>query len=140
MWYNISMNKIAWILVVIIVAVAALYVFGPRVNSPEPTVVYTPGGQFSESERSQLTERLVNPFFDFQSDQGQRFLTMSIARSIEGAYTFTAISDEGVTHQAAINRRSGAFDWWVPDCLDGCTFSKSFAEKYPEIVGLESGR
>ena len=134
------MKKLLWAVIGAAVVSVVLFFTRSDITPSEPTVVFTPGGQFSESDRAQLTERLANPFFDFQDEQGQTFLTMNIERSIEGAYTFTAIAASGVTYQAVINRQGGDFAWWVPDCLDGCQFSDSFAEKYPEIVSQSRGR
>lgn len=109
-----------------------------------PVVRFIPG-TFSDNEKQELMEMVVNPFIDFENDSYAQNRIISIAVEKYGdselaemqnpkyMYNINAIYEEG--YGGWLERKVGEpIDWWVPDCLDECQFSEEFSAKYPEII------
>ncbi|HLB51551.1 hypothetical protein A3F07_01455 [candidate division WWE3 bacterium RIFCSPHIGHO2_12_FULL_38_15] len=103
----------------------------------ETEVVFVPSGLFTEEEKSDLNNKLIEPFLDFQKDSNILTLTLEIEKSsLEDAGYKYKISyiNKGGSNGGMLFGLNSPLEWWLPDCLNGCIFSDSFKEKYPEIV------
>ena len=105
-----------------------------------PVVVFTPAGIFTEEEKEALNMKLVMPFSDFNNEQGTTFLTMNITKyapTPDHGYKYEVdnIGAAGI-HNAFLFGMSDPLEWWIPECLDGCEFSETFSNNYPEIIEL----
>lgn len=109
-------------------------------ESDRTVVVYTPSGLFSEAEKTELGQKLIAPFLEFNLENDTRYLTVDITKHDPlpdhgYRYEVDAIGEGGL-YTAFLFGSSDPLEWWIPDCLDGCTFSESFSEAYPEIVEI----
>lgn len=102
-----------------------------------PFIKYVPGGLFDDDEKRQLQEKLLDPFFDFN---GKDNYVAVIIEKIEGAdnegdFKFDVqILNKNGSYGGFLYGEGDRLEWWLPDCLDGCTFTDEFQEKYPELV------
>jgi len=119
----------------------------PSTSTPSPTatpsnetkaeVVFTPSGIFTEAERSQLYKKLIDPFLDFQKDTTIQTLTFQIEKKdppVAGYKYSVNYINKGGSNGGLLYGQSTPLEWWLPECLNGCNFSDSFKENYPEIV------
>ena len=114
-------------------------------DTPNPTpseenkteVIFVSNGLFTEEEKVELYEKLIEPFLDFQKDSNIQTLTLEIEKS--------SLQNAGYKYKVSYINKGGSkggllfglntpLEWWLPECLNGCSFSDSFKEKYPEIV------
>lgn len=103
-----------------------------------PVVIYSPGGLFSDEEKLELQNKLINPFFDYQNSEEIDFITMIINKEQNPAdaghtYTVSAISKNGI-YNGFIFGENDEINWWTPTCMGGCIFPEGYEEKYPEVV------
>ncbi|MDD3498288.1 MAG: hypothetical protein PHH24_02130 [Candidatus Moranbacteria bacterium] len=100
---------------------------------------------FSDEEREELTEKVINPFIEFEKESYVENGIISIAVNKYSDSELAEMKDpkyiykiDVVYHEGWggwLEREAGEkIDWWVPDCLDGCEFSDEFKERYPEVV------
>lgn len=100
-------------------------------------VVYTPGGLFSEAEKSEIDAKFVNPFIDWSNDIEQYPVSVEIekpAAPVAGyRYEFTYINQGGGNGGFLFGTQT-PLEWWIPTCMGGCNLSAEFIAKYPEIA------
>ena len=99
-------------------------------------VEYTGQNALTQTDRDQITNRIVSPARDFYSDLGGDYLIskISIEATEENSYFATFIHVNKSQEGFLLPRTDDGFDWWMPPCITSCVFSKEFAEKYPLIV------
>lgn len=107
----------------------------------QPVVVFQAEGAISETDKSQLQQRVVDPIIDYYADlpEGGNILTITVAPNTQESkatypYTVDAIFDNGVSLGVAIERTADGLAWWYPECMGECPLSGDFRNKYPEIV------
>lgn len=109
-------------------------------DDTKPVVVFTPGGVFKEQEKTDLTNKLVNPMADYNEG---KILTVHIEVNSKDKYVIgdqdykyfvTAIFEGGESSEFLFGSKKTGIDWWTPECLDKCTFTADFKKKYPEVV------
>lgn len=87
---------------------------------------------------SELKTRNINPFVDWQKDQGNDQAVASIKitsnNSASYPYKFEYTLAGGGYGGYLVLRKDGHLGWFLPECLNGCQFSDSFKAKYTEII------
>jgi len=113
----------------------------PNLNSNNkfPFINYVPEGLFTDDEKEQLQEKLLDPFFDFYHEDEELYTALIIVKlssaDDEGDFRFDIQTlDKNGNYGGFLYGEGKKLEWWLPDCLDGCEFSKEFEEKYPEII------
>ncbi|MBI5357914.1 FlxA-like family protein [Candidatus Saccharibacteria bacterium] len=107
-----------------------------------PVVVFTPDGVFSNEEKKEITDKVINPLVDYTPD-----VYVSIDVEIysqdkfvngnsDNKYIITTIGKpgKGGTGGFIYGSKTKPLDYWVPDCLDTCQFTDEYKAKYPEVV------
>lgn len=116
----------------------------PSASLDGPTII------LPSQDASQLKKRIVDPYIDYFKDTHKNDVLVSFNISVNtGAgqdqypYKAQAITANGINEGFLISQTGGPaspgslgghIDWWYPDCLVKCKFTKSFSSKYPEIV------
>lgn len=122
--------------------------FPVTANTPNPTqaptvasVVFFDGTTFTDAEKVILNSKISEPFLDYYRDQYNAgyvnkltFKKNTQANKVDFPYLADYEMDGGVTGGFVVSKKGNSVDWWYPECLNGCNFSQSFAQKYPEIV------
>ena len=105
-------------------------------NVQLPVIVYEPSGLFSVDDKQDLTNKIVNPFFDYNNETEINFIAMIIDKNQSGEYGFLAIHKNGGYNSQVVTKQGSKFDYWYPECMEVCQFSESYKQKYPEVVTL----
>lgn len=102
-----------------------------------PVVIYTPDGLFTEDEIVEINKKFIKPFLDWNSGNSQNTLSISVEKPYPAIadyqYRVTYIN-EGGGNGGFLYGTTTPLEWWLPECLDSCSFSAEFEAKYPEIV------
>lgn len=113
----------------------------PTATSSGVTVVYEAQGSFSESEKTEIQKKVINPFIDYYQTEntGQKLLTLTISKNTQSSkeiYPYQALGVfQGGGNQGFLIMKEGTgISWWTPECLNGCNLSVSYAAKYPEVA------
>lgn len=109
-------------------------------KSSGPVVIYDPAGLFDEKETKDLKAKLVNPLTDYTPDKvasihievytPDKFVT----GNGDSKYLVTVINKDGTYNGFAYGSKKSGNTWWIPDCLNKCTFTTEFTKKYPELI------
>lgn len=106
-----------------------------------PEVKYDPQDAFSQTDIQQLNGKYVFPINEYYSDKPTEKIKSITFKQNENAsssteYPFIVIISfaSGARSETLISKTFETIDWWYPECLNGCSYSESFKEKYPEIV------
>lgn len=111
-------------------------------TQPAPTsvVVFEASGSIPTMDKTQLMQRIVEPFVDYykEQDKDRHIVSLSIGKNTGtngDAYPYQgkAIFSDGVNSGFLIAKKEENIDWWLPECMQ-CLFSPQFSTKYPEIV------
>lgn len=98
-------------------------------------------GSLPVQDVSELKLRNINPFVDWQKEQGAsqavKSITISANNNVLYPYKFDYKLVGGGNGGYLVSRKDGNLSWFFPECLNGCQFSNSFKAKYPEIVAQE---
>ncbi|MDO8591432.1 MAG: hypothetical protein Q7R60_00705 [bacterium] len=103
-----------------------------------PVIVFSPGGLFTTGEKTEITNKMINPYKAWHLDQGHSVVSIHVQQNTSisaSQYDVNVINRDGVYEgflYGSIDRASQ--DWWTPTCMDACTFSTSFRATYPEVV------
>lgn len=103
----------------------------------DPIVVFEPGGLFSGGTKKELQKKLVDPFFDFYEDEGNKVVTMHVESPDQqpGPWgVFAIYEDESYLSFFFGNDEFETQDWWKPSCFESCAYSNDFKAKYPDIA------
>lgn len=107
-----------------------------------PVIVFSPGGLFTTGEKTEITNKMINPYKAWHSDQGDSVVSIHVQQNTSisaSQYDVNVINRDGVYEgflYGSIDRASQ--DWWTPTCMDACTFSTSFRATYPEVVAASA--
>jgi hypothetical protein len=116
-------------------------VTAPATQEKTPVVVYSPNGLFNQAETAEIKKKLIDPFTDWNIDNKITVVSIMIEKptpAIAGyKYKVTYIAEGGVSGGFLFGT-STPLEWWLPECLGGCSFSADFKAKYPEIVAKMS--
>lgn len=103
-------------------------------------VVFDPAGLFDEKETNDLKAKLTNPLSDYTPDKvasihievytPDKFVT----GNGDSKYLVTVINKDGSYSGFAYGSKKSGNTWWIPDCLNKCTFTTEFTKKYPELI------
>lgn len=108
-----------------------------------PVIQFTPD-TFSQDEKNELTEKVINPYVDYEKElQKMNLISIQIEKYTEEEiskqtyarymYKIDVIMETG--HSGWLEREKGKnIDYWIPECMDECSFSESFKAKYPEVI------
>ena len=102
-----------------------------------PVVVYIPNGLFTEDEIVEINKKFVKPFIDWNSDNNQNSVSISVEKpytAITGYQYKVTYINEGGGNGGFLYGTTTPLEWWLPECLDSCSFSAEFEAKYPDIV------
>ena len=101
-----------------------------------PIVIYTPGGLFTDEEKTNLKAKLVDPLIDFESSTDYPVVTMNIQKydGEDYQYQVDAIQKGGVNAGFLYGEKGKDLNYYQPTCMGPCPFTDEFKEKYPEIV------
>jgi hypothetical protein len=96
---------------------------------------------FSTAVKADITSKVINPFLDYYTEQNNAGYVkeLSITKntqksSTEFPYMASYVFENNVKGGFLITSSAKGVGWWSPECLNSCSFSPSFASKYPEIV------
>lgn len=107
-----------------------------------PVIVFSPGGLFTDNEKTEITSKMLNPYKAWHRDQGDSVVSIHVQQNTSISarqYSVDAIYRNGVYEGFLYGAIDGASqDWWTPTCLDACTFSASFRATYPEVVAAST--
>lgn len=111
----------------------------PSYSEPvdEPVIVYTPGGLFTDSEKDELSKKLIRPFIDWNDENEMYAVSITVEKptpAIEGYKYSVSYVNEGGGNGGFLFGTKEPLEWWMPECMGGCKFSPYFTETYPEIV------
>lgn len=105
-----------------------------------PVVAYDRAGLLTDAEKTQLEEKLINPYIDYHANpahnanQGLVSMYIEVPAEVGDDYLVTAIFKGGVINGFLFGAREQNYNYWTPDCMGGCTFSDDFKAKYPDVV------
>lgn len=109
-------------------------------------VVFTPGGKFTEDEKSTLMEKIVEPYFDYQEDVGHPVQAMIIEypspQDDFSEYIVNAIlkikEEEGggyAYNGELFGSTEEEYDYWYPfSPLTAPDLTEDFINDYPEVI------
>lgn len=105
-----------------------------------PVVIFTPGGLFEEALKQEITTKLIEPYVDYQKDQGSNapvsiHVQHSVTNSSDPEFAVDVIYGNEV-YEGFLYGDNTKTDqpWYQPQCLDACEFSDDYKTKYPEVV------
>jgi hypothetical protein len=100
-------------------------------------VVFVPSGLFEEDEKENILQYLIEPYYAFNKDRGKIYVSIMVTKNEEEIpdyrYDIQAISEEE-TYAGFLYGEETIEEWWIPECMGSCDFSKDFEEEFPEIV------
>lgn len=108
-----------------------------------PIVQFVPA-TFTEEEKKELMEKVINPYVDYQKEmwkvnpisiQVKKHTKTEIDNQIYARYMYgiDVITETG--YHGWLEREEGkAIDYWIPDCMGECPFSESYKAKYQEVL------
>lgn len=104
-----------------------------------PALSFGRAGLLTETEKTILEEKLINPFIDYYKDMPEELISMDIMVPANPGekYKITAIFQyENFTprQEFIFGAREADYDYWAPECMNECEFSEAFRAKYPQIV------
>lgn len=101
-----------------------------------PVVTYERAGLGNDALFAEFDQKLVGPLRDWALDNGHTLLTLNIEipENDGEEFIYTAIYDDGGSEGSIFGSKGEPLDWWVPSCLDQCTFSAEFKTKYPQVI------
>lgn len=104
----------------------------------KPLIIFKPINGYSSTEKESITERLLNPYFDFYNDRELDTVVIVVTKNtppVSGYYyTITAQTKGGGTTEFLYSVSNTNLDWWLPECSTKCEFSEEYKAKYPNIV------
>jgi hypothetical protein len=108
-------------------------------TSSAPVVVIKGKATLPAKDLSELQQKVIDPYIMYYSTNSDKIVSITVepntqASSKEYPYKFEAILKSGANNGFLVLKTAEGLDWWVPECLNKCEFTKEFAEKYPEIV------
>lgn len=107
-----------------------------------PVIVFSPGGLFTDSEKTEITSKMLNPYKAWHHDQSDSVVSLHVQQNTSISarqYSVDAIYRNGVYEGFLYGTIDAASqDWWTPTCLDACSFSASFRATYPEVVAAST--
>src|SRR3989344_3204325 len=103
-----------------------------------PIIIFSPGGAFTNSEKTELANKMLNPYKAWHTDEGDSVVSIHVQQNTSissSQYTVDAIYRNGVYEGFMFGTIDAASqDWWTPTCLDACPFSAAFRATYPAVV------
>lgn len=90
--------------------------------------------------RSELQKKIIDPLLDYYEEASENKLVSLTIRINQQAnknfypYLAEAVFKNESKLSFVIEKNNNSFNWWRPECLDKCAFTKEFSQKYPEIV------
>lgn len=107
-----------------------------------PVVVFTPNGVFSDEDKKELTDKVIDPMVDYTPDV---YVSIDVeiysqdkfvGGSTDDKYIISTVGKpgKGGTGGFIYGSKTKGIDYWVPDCLNKCEFSDEYKAKYPEVV------
>ena len=107
--------------------------------SNEPIVIFTPSGLFTDEEKTELYDKVINPYIDYQANTDYPVLTMDIQKSdlVDYSYEIDVIMATGVNSGFLYGTPGQKLEYYLPTCMGPCPFTDEFKEKYPEIVAKD---
>lgn len=103
-------------------------------------VVFTPEGLFDEGEKTEITNKLINPYVDFMKDLGSEppasiHVQHNVVNSDDPEYSVDIIYVSGGYEGFLYgNNTKTTQPWYQPVCYEGCEFSDEYKAKYPDVV------
>ncbi len=110
-----------------------------------PVVTFIPSGLFTDGEKEELENKIINPYADYMKENENReSITITVHKYSEEeiskmvnyaryTYNIEVITADGYAGWLA--REAGKpIEYWIPDCMGECVFSQSYEKKYPEVI------
>lgn len=118
-----------------------------QVSDAEIRITFSPELQENAQDMAAIRQRIIEPYIMYQRDLAgtQALQTLEIATNPNASakeypFIFTSLFEGGVEESFLISRQGDSVNWFVPECLNGCSFSESFRQKYPEIIARSEGK
>lgn len=104
-----------------------------------PVITYERAGLLTAEAKSELEQKLINPFLDYYNEKETTYITLviTVPRDTGEQYEVTAVHKDGSYLGFLFGARDEEYDWWAPECMDPCEFSDAYKEKYPDVVKKE---
>ncbi len=117
----------------------AIKELSPSYSEPatEPVIVYSPSGLFTDAEKTEINNKLIKPFIDWNAENEMYAVSITVEKptpAIEGYKYSVSYVNEGGGNGGFLFGTKEPLEWWMPECMGGCKFSPYFTETYPEIV------
>ncbi|MBW3568626.1 hypothetical protein KY385_00650 [Candidatus Parcubacteria bacterium] len=119
----------------------------PTLDKKEPEeqktiVVFEPEGLFSDKEKQELMDKLVNPMVDYHPNTFAAIHIEAYSQDkfvggeSDDKYIVTTIGYEGRGGKGGFlyGSKKRGLEYWVPECQETCEFSEDYRQKYPEVV------
>lgn len=103
-----------------------------------PQIAYIPSGLFDNKEKDEIKEKVLEPFFSFNEDEGITYIAILVEKLSQEdndifQYDIQAVSKDGV-YSGFLFGEDEPLELWIPDCMDGCEFSDDFKKDFPKTV------
>lgn len=113
-------------------------------NLSFPAIVYSREGLLTMDkngfqEKKRLEEKFIQPYIDYHNEDKIYLIALHITVPTEmgSPYEISAIFNSpnrpGIA-EFNFGVRGEDYDYWYPECMDGCDFSETFKKKYPMIT------
>lgn len=109
-----------------------------------PLVFYEREGLIDNAVKTQFKNKLIDPMTDYYGDtnnanEGHLInIVIEVPENVGDEYIVSAYFLEGYHQGFLYGVRGENLDWWLPMCMEYCTFSAAYEAKYPEIVELST--
>jgi len=102
-----------------------------------PVVTYEREGLLDTTEKGKLKTKLLDPFLDYYNEKEITYVAVIVTapENVGESYSVTAVHKNGGNAGFLFGKRGEDFDFWKPECMEGCEYSEKFKKKYPEIIG-----
>jgi len=87
---------------------------------------------------------VINPYVDYEKEiqkmnpisiQIEKYTEEEISKQTYARYMYKIDVIMETGHSGWLEREKGKnIDYWIPECMDECSFSESFKAKYPEVI------
>lgn len=111
----------------------------PNDNLNLPVISYSRAGLLTDSDRLDIEEKLIEPFIDYYKDMPDELISMDIVVPMNDGEeyeitTLFVLNDFTPRQEFSFGIKGENYDYWIPECMNGCEFSPAFTAKYPQIV------
>jgi hypothetical protein len=113
-------------------------------NSPElPVIVFKPD-TFTQAEKDELKQKVIDPFVYYEQETRDNRLVTVVANKYSESekistgyyYAIEEFAKDGGWGGWLLGK-DGKIDYWRPECMDKCSISDAFRAKFPNNIPRE---